>query len=111
MITQTSDSLPRIEDFRTDLTAMEIQTAHARNSRAIAMQAYLHAFPAFLTLRQLTEEGRLVIASHHDMDTVRGIYDEVVLLRRRMIAFGTVAGVFTTEKLDETFGPDGKEAA
>jgi ABC-type Mn2+/Zn2+ transport system ATPase subunit len=62
-------------------------------------------------LRHLTEEGRLVIASHHDMDTVRGIYDEVLLLRRRAVAFGPVADVFTEEKLDETFGPDGKEAA
>jgi len=63
------------------------------------------------TLRHLTEEGRLVIASHHDMDTVRDVYDEVVLLRRHMIAFGSVAEVFTTAKLDETFGGDGKEAA
>jgi len=64
MITQTSNSLPRIEDFRTDLTAVEIQTAHARNTRAIAMQAYLHAFPAFLNLRQLTEfiQGRQYFA-------------------------------------------------
>ena len=66
------------------------------------------------TLRHLTEEGRLVIASHHDMDTVRDIYDEVVLLRRRMISFGAVADVFTEEKLEETFGSiaaDGKEVA
>lgn len=63
------------------------------------------------TLRHLTEEGRLVIASHHDMDTVRDIYDEVLLLRRRMIAFGRTDAVFTSGKLDETFGGDGKEAA
>jgi ABC-type Mn2+/Zn2+ transport system ATPase subunit len=63
------------------------------------------------TLRQLTEQGRLVVASHHDMDTVRDIYDEVLLLRRSMVAFGPVAEVFTTEKLDQTFGGDGKEAA
>jgi ABC-type Mn2+/Zn2+ transport system ATPase subunit len=66
------------------------------------------------TLRHLTEEGRLVIASHHDMDTVRDIYDEVLLLRRRMISFGPVADVFTEEKLEETFGSiaaDGKEVA
>jgi len=62
-------------------------------------------------LRHLTEEGRLVIASHHDMDTVRDIYDEVLLLRRHMIAYGAVTEVFTDEKLDETFGTDGKEAA
>jgi ABC-type Mn2+/Zn2+ transport system ATPase subunit len=66
------------------------------------------------TLRQLTEQGRLVVASHHDMDTVRDIYDEVLLLRRRSIAFGNVADVFTEEKLQETFGvesSDGKEVA
>jgi ABC-type Mn2+/Zn2+ transport system ATPase subunit len=62
-------------------------------------------------LKHLTEEGRLVIASHHDMDTVKDIYDEVLLLRRRAVAFGPVAEVFTEEKLNETFGPDGKEAA
>ena len=63
------------------------------------------------TLRHLCQEGRLVIASHHDMDTVRDIYDEVLLLRRRMVSFGPVAEVFTEEKLHETFDPDGKEAA
>jgi ABC-type Mn2+/Zn2+ transport system ATPase subunit len=56
------------------------------------------------TLRRLSEEGRLVIAAHHDMDTVRDIYDEVLLLRRRAIAFGPVAEVFTAAGLDATFG-------
>ena len=61
------------------------------------------------TLREIAAEGRLVIASHHDMDTVRDIYDEVLLLHRREIAFGLVADVFTEKLLDQTFG--GKEAA
>ncbi len=66
------------------------------------------------TLRRITEEGRLVIASHHDMDTVRDIYDEVLLLRRKAIAFGPVAEVFNETLLSETFGAltgDGKEVA
>jgi hypothetical protein len=56
--------LPRIEDFRTDLTADEIVTAEGRNVRSIAMQAYLQAFPAFLHFRQLTEfvQGRAYMA-------------------------------------------------
>ena len=61
------------------------------------------------TLRKITGEGRLVIASHHDMDTVRGFYDEVLLLRRKAIAFGSVEEVFTEAMLEETFG--GKEVA
>ena len=67
------------------------------------------------TLRHLTEEGRLVIASHHDMETVRDIYDEVLLLNRRAIAFGPVADVFTEAGLSATFGAmaaaAGKEVA
>jgi hypothetical protein len=50
-----NDAFPRIEDYRADLTAEEIEAAQARNTRSIAMQAYLHAFPAFLHMRQLTE--------------------------------------------------------
>jgi len=66
------------------------------------------------TLRQLTAEGRLVIAAHHDMDNVRDIYDEVLLLHRRAIAFGPVAEVFTAAGLEATFGvlpASGKEVA
>lgn len=61
------------------------------------------------TLREIASEGRLVVASHHDMDTVRDIYDEVLLLHRRQVAFGPVTDVFTEKLLDQTF--DGKEAA
>lgn len=67
-----------------------------------------------ITLRKITEEGRLVIASHHDMNTVRDIYDEVLLLRRDAIAFGPVAEVFNETMLTQTFGAltgDGKEVA
>lgn len=64
------------------------------------------------TLRQLAGEGRLVIASHHDMETVREIYDEVLLLKRRTIAFGPVAEVFREELLEKTFSQEsGKGAA
>jgi ABC-type Mn2+/Zn2+ transport system ATPase subunit len=55
------------------------------------------------TLRVLAGEGRLIIASHHDLDTVRDIYDEVLLLRRKAVAFGPVDSVFTPEMIHETF--------
>ena len=58
--------LPRIEDFQSDYTPDQIQAAEVRHTRAIAMQAYLRAFPAFLHLRQLTEfiQGRQYFAPH-----------------------------------------------
>jgi hypothetical protein len=56
--------LPRVEDYRADLSHEEILVAKAANTRSIAMQAYLHAFPAFLHMRQLTEfiQGRQYMA-------------------------------------------------
>jgi hypothetical protein len=46
------------------LTSEEISAAQARNTRSIAMQAYLYSFPAFLHMRQLTEfiQGRRYLA-------------------------------------------------
>ncbi len=60
MTEQSLGQLPRIEDFRSDLTPEQIAAADAANTRSIAMQAYLYAFPAFLHMRQLTEfiQGR-----------------------------------------------------
>ncbi|MEI6653483.1 MAG: metal ABC transporter ATP-binding protein [Verrucomicrobiota bacterium] len=66
------------------------------------------------TLRDLTKEGRLVVASHHDLDSVRDIFDEALLLRQHSIAFGPVAEVFTEAHLAQTFDqptPIGKEVA
>lgn len=64
MTDPTPTALPRIEDFRTDLDPAAIAAGEAGNVRAIAMQAYLSAFPAFLHLRQLTEylQGRRMMA-------------------------------------------------
>ncbi|MGD7652009.1 MAG: metal ABC transporter ATP-binding protein [Verrucomicrobiales bacterium] len=65
------------------------------------------------TLRKISHEGRLIIASHHDMTTVRELYDEVLLLRKKQIAFGPVSEVFDESRLSETFGETihGKEVA
>ncbi len=63
-ITNANNELPRIEDYRADLAPGEIRAAAVANTRSIAMQAYLHAFPAFLHMRQLTEfiQGRRYMA-------------------------------------------------
>ena len=63
-ITNPNKELPLIEDYRADLAPGEIRAAAVANTRSIAMQAYLHAFPAFLHMRQLTEfiQGRRYMA-------------------------------------------------
>jgi ABC-type Mn2+/Zn2+ transport system ATPase subunit len=51
--------------------------------------------------RELAIEGRLLIASHHDLLSVPEIFDEVLLLKCKQVAFGPVKEMFT-ESLIET---------
>lgn len=55
-------------------------------------------------LGELAAGGRLVIASHHDLDTVPEIFDEALLLNRRQVAFGRVEEAFTPANLEACFG-------
>lgn len=55
-------------------------------------------------LKTLTSNGRLVIASHHDLSNVDKLFDDVLLLNRRLIAFGKPAVVMQKAALKEAFG-------
>ena len=54
--------------------------------------------------RELTAEGRLLIASHHDLQTVTGFFDDVLLIKRTQVAFGDVATAFTPENIGKAYG-------
>lgn len=54
-------------------------------------------------LAKLAHEGRLVIASHHDLDSVPRLFDEALVLATRAVAFGPVAEVLTPERIAHTF--------
>ncbi|MCS6976983.1 MAG: metal ABC transporter ATP-binding protein [Gemmatales bacterium] len=55
-------------------------------------------------LRQLRDQGRTVLAVHHDLQTIPEYFDWVVLLNLRLIAAGPVAEVFTPANLQRTYG-------
>ena len=55
-------------------------------------------------LHQLRSRGRTVVAVHHDLQTVRTYFDEILLLNVRRIASGPVASAFTEENLRMTYG-------
>jgi len=57
-----------------------------------------------LLLRNLASTGRLIVASHHDLKTVGGIFDEVVLLNGGLIAQGASTETMTQENLKRAFG-------
>jgi ABC-type Mn2+/Zn2+ transport system ATPase subunit len=54
-------------------------------------------------LRELTEAGRLVVASHHDVHTAGEIFDQALLLKGHPVAFGPVEDVLTDAHLAEAF--------
>lgn len=57
-------------------------------------------------LDSLAAEGRLVIASHHDLNTAAEIFDTVLLLNRDLAAFGLSGEVLTPERIRETYRMD-----
>jgi manganese/zinc/iron transport system ATP- binding protein len=86
-------------------------------ARALAQQARLYLMDepfagvdatteqAILSLLQsLRDEGRTVVAVHHDLQTVAAYFDHVVLLNMRLVAAGPMAEVFTDENLQRTYG-------
>ena len=93
------------------------QKQRAFIARAIAQEAHVllldepftgldrnHTANLARLLRNLTDENRLVIASHHDLNTVADIFDEVLMLNRKIITKGKVSEVFTEENISLTFG-------
>jgi ABC-type Mn2+/Zn2+ transport system ATPase subunit len=100
------------------------QQQRAFIARALAQEAHVLLLdepfsgldrPAQDTLRELTRElvneGRLLIASHHQIETVSDIFDEVLLLRRELIAFGPVRDVFTPDAIALAYKPTDTGAA
>lgn len=54
-------------------------------------------------LRTLREEGKLILASHHDLPSVPEIFDQVVFINGELIAAGPTAEVFTEENIQKTY--------
>ncbi|HUQ68947.1 MAG TPA: metal ABC transporter ATP-binding protein [Planctomycetaceae bacterium] len=54
-------------------------------------------------LRTLREAGKTALVVHHDLQSVREYFTDVLLLNARIIAAGPVAEVFTDENLRRTY--------
>ena len=60
-----------------------------------------------LLLKKLKEQGKTVIVVHHDLQTVTGYFDWVILINLRIVANGPVEEVFNEENLDLAYGNRG----
>lgn len=54
-------------------------------------------------LTHLSEEGRLIIASHHDLDSAPALFNQALLLNRHSLAFGPTTEVLTTSNVTRAF--------
>jgi len=54
-------------------------------------------------LRQLSDEGKTVIAVHHDLETVPTYFNWTALIFTRIIAYGPTATTFTPENIEKTY--------
>ena len=56
------------------------------------------------TLRRLKEEGKIILIVHHDLSKVTAYFDQVLLLHKKLIAFGPTESTFTRENMEQTYG-------
>ncbi|WNS46905.1 metal ABC transporter ATP-binding protein [Paenibacillus sp. MMS20-IR301] len=54
--------------------------------------------------KQLREEGKTILVVHHDLHEVEAYFDQIIMLNKRLIAFGDVQDTFTTENIRLAYG-------
>ena len=57
-------------------------------------------------LHKLAGEGRLIIASHHDLRSAKELFNQVLLLNRESVAFGDTESLITDDLLETTFNSE-----
>ncbi|MCV3768377.1 manganese/iron ABC transporter ATP-binding protein [Rhizobium sp. TRM95796] len=55
-------------------------------------------------LKELRDEGRVMLVSTHNLGSVPDFCDQTVLLKRTVLAYGPTGTIFTRENLEKTFG-------
>lgn len=57
--------------------------------------------------KKLRDQGKTLIIVHHDLNTVEEIFDDVVLINKRLVASGPLKSAFTSENLAKAYGKRG----
>lgn len=92
------------------------QQQRAFLARAYAQQAHVYLFDEPFNgldanaqgnlreiMRLMAEEGKLMIASHHDLKSIPELFDQVIMLNGELLAYGDVGDVFTSECIERTY--------
>ncbi|MGC4439633.1 metal ABC transporter ATP-binding protein, partial [Streptococcus suis] len=54
-------------------------------------------------LKSQRDAGKLILVVHHDLSKVSDYFDQVILLNRRLIAYGETSQVFNRSNLAKTY--------
>ena len=57
----------------------------------------------FAVFKELQSEGKTLVVVHHDLNSLTKYFDHLLLLNRRVVAFGPIGEVFTPEKVTEAY--------
>ena len=55
-------------------------------------------------LQEMKKAGKTVFMVHHDLSSLREYFDDLMMINRRLIAFGPTEEVLTQENINQTFG-------
>lgn len=55
------------------------------------------------TIKEFQQEGKTIVAVHHDLNTLKEYFDYVILINRRVIAQGSAEQVLTPEIIDRAY--------
>ena len=58
------------------------------------------------TLRNLRDKGHTILIVHHDLRKVHSYFDNVLLLNKKVIAYGNTKETFTRANLTNAYGTD-----
>lgn len=51
------------------------------------------------TIKDFQKNGKTIVAVHHDLNTIKEYFDHLVIINRRVIAYGSMDQAFTEENL------------
>ena len=51
------------------------------------------------TIKDFQKNGKTIVAVHHDLNTIKEYFDHVIIINRRVIAYGSMDQAFTEENL------------
>ncbi|MCS7138275.1 MAG: manganese ABC transporter ATP-binding protein, partial [Candidatus Caldarchaeum sp.] len=60
----------------------------------------------FSILGELKSEGKTIVMSTHDLSSTFELFENILLLRNRVVAFGPPEQVLTSENLSAAYGSD-----